>query len=109
MRSGIINSNSPKEDIWGILTGVWNEYDTGGADNRWHVIKTPFFVHCEAVLKAGRHEIPFAPDSTKAVVWTSKDGHGAEIIRAGTTGFTLAENAFCEITIFGTTGGKDAH
>ena len=108
MRSGIINQNSPKEDIWGTLTGVWNEYDTG-LNKEWHVVKTPFFLHMEAVLEAGRHELPIAPNSTKALHWTSKDSSGGVVIRAGETGFTIPKNAFCEITMFGTTGGNDAH
>lgn len=105
MRSGIITGNSPLQDILGILTGAWNEFDRAG----WHIVKTPFFVHCEGVFNAGRHEIPFAPGSTKALSWTAKDRSGSVVIKAGTTGFNIPENAFCEITIFGTVGGNDAH
>jgi len=108
MRNGVINAGSPKEDVWGILTGVWNEYDTG-LDKQWHVIKTPFFIHCEAVLKAGRQELPFAPGRTCALAWTSKDNSGGVVCRVGEKGFDLPENAFCEITMFGTVGGNDAH
>lgn len=108
MRSGIINANSSKEDIWGTLTGVWNEYDTG-AGKKWHVVKTPFFIHIEGVMEAGRNELPFAPNSTKALCWTAKDESGAVVIRAGEKGFDIPKNAFCEITIFGTYGGNDGH
>ena len=107
MRNAIINANSPKEDIWGALTGVWNDYQTGPG-KKWHVTKTPFFIHMEGVVEAGRNELPFAPNSTKALYWTSKDGSGSVIIRAGEKGFTVPENAFCEITIYGN-GGNDGH
>ena len=108
MRSGVINSNSPMQDVLGILTGIWNYYK-GGANKEWTIVKCPLFIHMEAVLEAGRHELPIAPNSTKALHWTSKDSSGGVVIRAGETGFTIPQNAFCEITMFGTTGGNDAH
>lgn len=103
MRSGIINANSPKEDVWGALTGVWNHYRTG-QDKQWLVTKTPFFVHMEATLQAGTHQLPIAPNATKALYWTSKSSHGALLIRAGQQSFELPEAAFVELTIFGETG-----
>lgn len=103
MRSGIINANSPKEDVWGALTGVWNHYRTG-QDKQWLVTKTPFFVHMEATLQAGTHQLPIAPNATKALYWTGKSNHGALLIRAGQQSFELPEAAFVELTIFGETG-----
>ena len=108
MRNGIVNANSPKEDIWGVLTGVWNEYDTG-PDKKWHVIKTPFFVNLSGVFEAGRNELPIAPVRTCALAWTSKDNSGSVVLHVGDTGFTIPENAYCEVTMFGTTGGNDGH
>lgn len=108
MRSGVITSNSPMRDVLGILTGIWNQYKAG-ANKAWTVVKCPLFIHMEAVLNAGRNELPFAPNDTKALSWTSKDRSGSVIIRAGETGFTIPENAFCEITIYGNYGGNDGH
>ena len=108
MRNAVINANSPKEDIWGVLTGVWNDY-RAGHEKKWHVTKTPFFIHIEGVMQAGRNELPIAPNDTKALLWTAKDRSGSVIIRAGETGFTIPENAFCEITIYGNYGGNDGH
>lgn len=108
MRNAIINANSPKEDIWGALTGVWNDYKAG-LGKKWHVTKTPFFIHMEGVMEAGRNELPMAPNSTQSLSWTSKESSGRVIIRAGETGFDIPANAFCEITIFGNYGGNDAH
>lgn len=107
MRNAIINANSPMQDVLGILTGIWNHYKAG-ANKEWTIVKCPLYVHMEAVLNAGRHELPFAPNSTKALYWTSKDSSGSVIIRAGEKGFTVPENAFCEITIYGN-GGNDGH
>lgn len=107
MRNAIINANSPMQDVLGVLTGIWNQYKAG-ANKEWTIVKCPLFVHMEAVLNAGRHELPIAPNSTKALYWTSKDSSGSVIIRAGEKGFTVPENAFCEITIYGN-GGNDGH
>lgn len=100
MRSGVINMASPKEDVWGILTGVWGTFRRG-VNNEWLVTKCPFFVHMEATLQPGRHELPIAPNSTKALHWTSKDDSGSLIIRAGETGFDLPAPAFVQATFYG--------
>ena len=108
MRSGIINAGSPKEDVWGVLTGIWNQYKTG-PKQEWTIVKCPLFVHMEAVLEAGRNELPIAPNSTKAIYWTSKDNSGSVVCKAGETGFTIPENSFVEVTFYGSTGGNDGH
>lgn len=108
MRNGVINAGSPREDIWGVLTGIWNEYDTGN-NKEWHVVTTPFFIHCDAVLKAGRNQLPFKPNRTTALSWTSKDNFGSVVCRVGETGFDIPENAFVEVTMYGNYGGNDAH
>lgn len=108
MRNGIINSNSPKEDVWGVLTGIWNEYDAG-PNKEWHIIKTPFATQMSAVLSAGRNELPLAPGRTCALSWTSKDKSGSVVLHIGEKGFDLPENAYVELTYFGTIGGNDAH
>ncbi len=100
MRSGVINMSSPKEDIWGTLTGVWGTFKRG-VNNEWLVTKTPFLVHMEATLQPGRQELPIAPKTTKALYWTSKDGSGSLIIKAGETGFDLLSAAFVEATFYG--------
>jgi len=105
MRNGIINSSSPKEDVWGALTGIWNHYRTG-QDKKWLVTKTPFFIHMEATLQAGTHQLPLSPNATKALYWTSKDNSGGIIIKAGQKVFELPEPAFVELTIFGETDGS---
>lgn len=108
MRSAIINAGSPSEDVLGVLTGIWNEYD-GGPNKEWHIVKTPFLIRMEGVLKAGRNELPIAPIRTTALHWTSKDSSGSVVCRIGETGFDIPENAFCEVTLFGNYGGNDGH
>lgn len=102
MRSALINGSSPREDIVGVLTGVWNHYRTGN-NKEWLVTKTPFFLHMEATLQAGTHQLPIAPNSTKALYWTSRDQSGSIVIKAGQTGFTLPVASFVELTVFGNT------
>lgn len=108
MRNGVININSPKQDVLGVLTGIWSQYNAG-PNKEWTVIKTPWFIHMEAVLTAGRHELPIKPDSTKALYWTSKDNSGSVICQIGKTGFEIPENAFVEATFYGSTGGNSGH
>lgn len=108
MRNAIINSGSPREDILGVLTGIWNEYDAG-PNKEWHVVKLPFMIRIEGVMNGGRNELPLAPMRTTALHWTSKDNSGSVVCRIGETGFTLPENAYCEVTFYGNYGGNDAH
>lgn len=100
MRSGIINMNSPKEDVWGALTGEWGTFRRG-LNGEWLVTKTPFFLHMEGTLQAGRQQLPVAPRTTKALYWTSKDNSGSVVLRAGEKGFDLPEAAFVETTFYG--------
>ena len=106
MRSGIINGTSPKEDVLGVLTGVWNHYRTG-LNKQWLVTKCPWFIHMEATLQEGTHQLPIAPNSTKALYWTSRDDSGSIVIKAGQTGFTIPVASFVEITIFGNTDTEE--
>lgn len=100
MRSAVVNSSSPYSEVLGVLTGVWGTFRRG-VDKEWLVTKCPFFVHMEATLQPGRHELPIAPNTTKALYWTSKNGSGSFIVNAGTTGFDLPEAAFVETTFYG--------
>lgn len=92
--------NSPQEDVWGVLTGEWGT-SRHGVNGEWLVTRTPFFVHMEATLQAGRQELPVAPRTTKALYWTSKDGSGSVVLRAGEKGFDLPSAAFVETTFYG--------
>lgn len=99
MKRAIISRNSTFDDVREQLTGSWGSVKTGEG-NKWLVTRTPFFVHCEAVLEKGPHILPVVPDYTKALYWTSKDGGGSLVIKAGQQTFVLPENAFCEMTIY---------
>lgn len=106
MRSGIINGTSPMSDVLGVLTGVWGTFKRG-PKHEWLVTKCPFFVHMEATLPEGTHQLPIAPNSTKALYWTSRDQSGAIVIKAGQTSFTLSVSSYVEMTIFGATDGAE--
>ena len=103
MRSALINGSSPREDIVGVLTGVWNEYDTG-LNKAFHVVKTPFFVVITATLQAGSHILPIAPENTAMLHWASKDSSGSIILKAHSPQFTLPEAALIEVTYWGSQG-----
>lgn len=102
MRSAVINGGSPKEDVWGVLTGVWNEYD----DREWHVVKTPFMVAMTATLDAGPHILPVAPPRTSLLSWANSEHSGSCIVRAKDRNFTLPERAVVEVTMLGTIGDR---
>lgn len=56
MRNAVINAGSPPSDIWGALTGTWDE-SRGGFG--WHYTKTPFFVALYGTFQAGSYTLPF--------------------------------------------------
>ena len=100
MRSAQINGNSPKEDVLGVLTGVWNEYD----ERDWHVVKTPFMVAMTATLKAGPQILPVAPPRTTLLSWANAEHSGSLVLKAKDKNFSIPENAVVQVVMFGTMG-----
>jgi hypothetical protein len=103
MRNALINMNSPKEDVWGVLCGVWNEYD----DRGWHVVKTPFMVAMTATLPAGPQILPVAPPRTSILNWANAEHSGSLVLKAKDRNFSLPENAVVQVVMFGTTGERN--
>ena len=100
MRNALINSNSPKEDVWGVLTGIWNEYD----EREWHVVKTPFMVAMTATLDAGPNMLPVTPPRTSLLSWANSAHSGSLVIKAKDRNFTMPEKAVVQVLMFGTIG-----
>ena len=100
MRSGIINMSSPKEDIWGTLTGVWGTYKRG-VNNEWLVTKTPFMISMVADLQPGGHELPLKFTRNTLLHWASKDSSGSFLIRSLSTHFELTTPAHVELIYIG--------
>lgn len=99
MRSAIINGGSSTQDVLGVLTGVWNEYEERG----WHIVKTPFFVSMTATLSAGPQILPVVPRRPCILRWANGFGNSGNIaIKAKQKDFTLPENAVVQIELFGT-------
>lgn len=103
MRNAVINEGSPKEDVCGVLTGVWNEYD----DREWHVVKTPFMVALTATLKAGPQILPVAPPRTSLLSWANAEHSGSLVLKAKDKNFSLPENAVVQAIMFGTIGDRN--
>ena len=103
MRNAVINGGSPKEDVLGVLTGVWNEYD----DREWHVVKTPFMVAMVATLKAGPQILPVAPPRTSLLSWANAEHSGSLVLKAKDKNFSLPENAVVQAIMFGTIGDRN--
>ena len=103
MRNALINGGSPKEDVWGVLTGVWNEYD----DREWHVVKTPFMVAMVATLNAGPQILPVAPPRTSLLSWANAEHSGSLVLKAKDKNFSLPENAVVQAIMFGTIGDRN--
>ena len=103
MRNAVINGGSPKEDVWGVLTGVWNEYD----DREWHVVKTPFMVALTATLNAGPQILPVAPPRTSILSWANAEHSGSLVLKAKDKNFSLPENAVVQAIMFGTIGDRN--
>lgn len=103
MRSALINSNSPKEDVWCVLTGIWNEYD----EREWHVVKTPFMVAMTATLDAGPNMLPVTPPRTSLLSWANSAHSGSLVLKAKDRNFTMPEKAVVQVLMFGTIGDKN--
>lgn len=103
MRNAIINSGSKKEDIYGVLTGVWNEYN----DREWHVVKTPFFIAMTATLDAGPNMLPVTPPRTSLLSWANSAHSGSLVIKAKDRNFTMPEKAVVQVIMFGTIGDNN--
>lgn len=103
MRNAVINGGSPKEEVWGVLTGVWNEYD----DREWHVVKTPFMVALTATLNAGPQILPVAPPRTSLLSWANAEHSGSLVLKAKDKNFSLPENAVVQAIMFGTIGDRN--
>lgn len=103
MRNALINMNSQKEDVLGVLCGVWNEYD----DREWHVVKTPFMVAMTATLPAGPQILPVAPPRTSMLSWANAEHSGSLVLKAKDRNFSLPENAVVQVVMFGTTGERN--
>lgn len=103
MRNALINSNSPKEDVWGVLTGIWNEYD----EREWHVVKTPFMVAMTATLDAGPNMLPVTPPRTSLLSWANSTHSGSLVLKAKDRNFTMPEKAVVQVLMFGTIGDKN--
>lgn len=103
MRNGIINAGSSKEDVWGVLTGIWNEYD----EREWHVVKTPFMVAMTATLDAGPNMLPVTPPRTSLLSWANSAHSGSLVLKAKDRNFTMPEKAVVQVLMFGTIGDKN--
>lgn len=108
MRNAVINKTSPREDIVGVLTGVWNEYDAG-VNKEFHVVKTPFYIAITGTLSKGPHVLPVVPNNNSILRWVSKDSSGNILVKVGQKTVDIPENAFVELTYYGTMGGNDSH
>lgn len=57
MRNATINETSPKSDVLGALTGIFEEVrNTSG---KWNYTKTPFFLAVYGTIDAGESVLPF--------------------------------------------------
>lgn len=100
MRSAVISVSSPKEDIVGVLTGVWGTFRRG-VNKEWLVTKTPFMVSLCADLKKGGHELPMKFNRNTILTWVNRDSSGSLLIGAQETHFELDRPSHVELTYMG--------
>lgn len=99
MRSAIIDSGSKQSDIWGVLTGMWNEYDQGD----WHIVRTPFFLTLSATLEAGGHPLPFRFKHPICGLVHGTDGAiSSVVVRPGENSVNIASTSIVKFSLFGT-------
>lgn len=98
MFNGIVNKGSTGVDILEVLSGIWNEYDSG----EWHVVKTPMFLVLEATLDPGASPLPFSFKVPVAATVAGTDGSvAAVIVRPGDTVFDMPFPGVATIQVFG--------
>lgn len=98
MRSGQINRASNFVDVVEVLTGSWNEYDSGC----FHVVVTPFFTVLTATLDAGSTGLPFRVMMPVAGTISHADGSvEAVIIRPGQTAVSVDSPGIFQMQMFG--------
>lgn len=98
MKSAVINRTSPFVDIVELLSGSWNEYESG----EFHVVRTPFFLVLSATLDAGRHVLPFRFSVPVAATVSHADGTvDAAVIRPGETAVELSAPGVFALQVFG--------
>lgn len=102
MRSGAINGGSQVNDVLGILSGQWNEFDKG----EWHVVLTPFFIVLTATLDAGAHPLPYTFKLPIAGTACHNDGTvTAVIIKVGENAVRMSKPGIVQINVFGDVAG----
>lgn len=98
MRSGQINRTSNFVDVVEVLTGSWNEYDSG----EFHIVVTPFFTVLTGTLDAGSTGLPFRVTMPVAGTISHADGSvEAVIIRPGQTAVSIDSPGIFQMQMFG--------
>ena len=98
MKSGLINKTSPYVDVVDLLSGSWNEYDSGD----FHIVVSPFFTVLSATLDAGSHALPFKVTIPVAAVVSHADGSvDACIVKPGDTAVHLNRPGIFNLQMFG--------
>ena len=98
MRSTIIDEGSKQSDIWGLLQGTWNEYESG----EWHIVKTPFFLTMTATCDVGGHPLPFkflVP--VCGILYYPDGGLEAVIVRPGENSINVTKKCIAKFQLFG--------
>lgn len=98
MNSAIINKGSQVNDILGLLTGEWSEFDRDG----WHIVKTPFFVSVSAVVEKGSKALPFSVKiPTAGILFKNSNSVEAVSIMPGDTAASFSADGLFKLEMFG--------
>ena len=98
MRSAVINAGSKQSDVWGVLTGLWDEYDHG----QWHILRTPFFLVLKATLQEGACPLPFTFREPVAGMMYFGDGTvQGVVVRPGENSVVVPQDCIVKFQLFG--------
>lgn len=98
MRSAVIDAGSKQEDIWGLLQGTWNEYDSG----EWHVVKTPFFTTITLTAEPGGHPLPWKFKNPACGLLYYSDGSvESVVVRPGENSINVTRTCIVKFQLFG--------
>ena len=99
MRNAVINAGSPQSDIWGALTGTWDETVSRSG---WSYTKTPYFVAIYGTFEAGTYTLPFGFGDNVVLAIAYADGTSENrVLKVTDVSVQVAKQCMMQAVAFG--------
>ena len=95
----MINAGSPQSDIWGALTGTWDETVSRSG---WNYTKTPYFVAIYGPFEAGTYTLPFSFGDNVVLAIAYADGTSENrVLKVTDVSVQVAKQCMMQAVAFG--------